>query len=91
MPGKQTLLSLLAAAVIMTGCAGGQPYNDVAGTIPAVEESKGRLNITGIAWTENRYGWASASRLRSMVRHFHPDVKVVHANPDLESDFKPLV
>ena len=56
-----------------------------------MEEGKGRFNIIGIAWTEDRYGWASAFRLRSMVRHFHPDVKVVHANPDLESDFKPLV
>jgi len=49
------------------------------------------LNIIGVAWTEGRYGNASDSRLNSMVRQFHPDIKVVHANKDLESDFLPLV
>lgn len=50
-----------------------------------------RLNVVAISWTEGRYGDASPSRLRSMVRSFHPAIRVIRASPKIEKDFAPLV
>jgi hypothetical protein len=49
------------------------------------------LNVIAIAWTEDRYGFASPARLRSFIRSFHKSIRVVHASPRVEKDFAPLV
>ncbi|MGI9380721.1 MAG: hypothetical protein ACR2OW_13850 [Methyloligellaceae bacterium] len=50
-----------------------------------------KVNIVAIAWTEGRYGHVSASRLRNMVRKFHPAIRVVHETEDIVKAFSPLV
>jgi len=49
-----------------------------------------RVNVVAVSWTEGRYGDDSPSRLRSMVRNFHPAIRVVRASPKVEKDFSPL-
>jgi hypothetical protein len=50
-----------------------------------------KVNVVAVSWTEGRYGDASPSRLRSMVRGFHPAIRVISAIPKVEKDFSPLV
>ena len=50
-----------------------------------------RVNVVAVSWTEGRYGDASPGRLRSMVRTFHPSIRVISASPKVEKDFSPLV
>lgn len=50
-----------------------------------------KLNVIAISWTEGRYGSASEGRLRSMVRDFHPAIKVIRATDEIERAFSPLV
>ena len=50
-----------------------------------------RVNVVAVSWTEGRYGDASPGRLRSMVRTFHPAIRVISASPKVEKDFSPLV
>jgi len=50
-----------------------------------------KVNVVAVSWTEGRYGDASPGRLRSMVRTFHPAIRVISASPKVEKDFSPLV
>jgi hypothetical protein len=50
-----------------------------------------KLNVIAISWTEGRYGNASESRLRSMVREFHPAIRVIRATDEIDKTFSPLV
>lgn len=54
-------------------------------------EGKGKLNVVAISWTEGRYGEPSETRLQRMVREFHPEIRVIRANAQIEKDFAPLV
>jgi hypothetical protein len=50
-----------------------------------------KVNIIAVSWKEGRYGNSSPGRLRSMVRKFHPAIRVIRANAKIEKDFAPLV
>ncbi|MFP6712893.1 MAG: hypothetical protein VB913_14475 [Rhodospirillales bacterium] len=50
-----------------------------------------KINIVAVNWTEGRYGSTSDANLRSMVRTFHPAIRVIRASPKIEKDFSPPV
>lgn len=49
-----------------------------------------RVNIIAINWTEERYENSSLGRLNNMVRTFHPSIRVVRSNKQIEEYFSPL-
>ena len=49
------------------------------------------MRVIAISWTEGRYGDASEARLRSMVREFHPAIRVIRATKEIEKTFSPLI
>jgi hypothetical protein len=54
-------------------------------------EGKGKLNVVAISWLEGQYGDPSEVRLQRRVREFHPDIRVIRANEQIQKDFAPLV
>ena len=49
-----------------------------------------KLNIIAINWRENRYGATSKRRLNNMIKSFHPFIRVIKSNKDIEKHFYPL-
>lgn len=50
-----------------------------------------KLGVIAVSWTEGRYGTASPTRLRNMVKQFHPEIRVIHESPEIVNEFSPLV
>jgi hypothetical protein len=49
-----------------------------------------KVSIIAINWGENRDGKAPLSRLNNLVRSFHPMIRVVRSNQEIETHFSPL-
>ena len=49
-----------------------------------------KVSIIAINWGENRDGKGPPSRLNNLVRSFHPIIRVVRSNQEIETHFAPL-
>ena len=49
-----------------------------------------KVNIIAINWKEERGGKASINRLNNLVRTFHPNIRVIRSNQEIETHFAPL-
>ena len=49
-----------------------------------------KLNIIAINWMENLNSKVALRRLNKLVRTFHPVIRVVQSNEEIETYFEPL-
>ena len=49
-----------------------------------------KVSIIAINWGENRDGRPTSGRLNNLVRSFHPMIRVVRSNQEIETHFSPL-
>ena len=49
-----------------------------------------KLNIIAINWMENLNSKVALRRLNKLVRTFHPVIRVVRSNEEIETYFEPL-
>ncbi len=49
-----------------------------------------KISIIAINWGENRDGKAPPGRLNNLVRSFHPIIRVIRSNQEIETHFSPL-